>query len=201
MAHIPLLVSLFLTFALSVTGFALGIHALISSMHDKDRLKKLSVPGTTVTINTNDVLDAGYVLTAGLGLTFVVALAGMLGAARHSSASSATHRPNAILRFLGPALAFCSVWLFATLIPVTTFVANRSAKVAAYAGSTKLPDSFVDGTIKALGISTRYNSFGYLKLLAIVPWFAFLLAVISTIIAFLARRSAGRSAARHEEKI
>lgn len=175
-SHVPLrvprLATLALSFVFGVVGFALGVRALVKSMDDKDDLRARAPRGTTVNINTNgtplyvylfsqppdiylmvvDVLDAGYVLTAGCGLLSVLSLAFLALPARLAIRT---------LPIQTALLAFTTIWILATAIPVTLFTANRSAKVTAFLGGTQLPDSVVQATMKALGVSGKYKDLEY----------------------------------------
>lgn len=55
-------------------------------------------------------------------------------------------------------MAFMSIWLIATLIPVTYYAAQGGAKTTASVGDTQLPDSFVQTTSAALGVKPDYWS-------------------------------------------
>lgn len=52
---------------------------------------------------------------------------------------------------------FFSVWLFATQIPYTVFVANRHAKIDAYLLGEQLPAQAVQAALAAAGESTKYS--------------------------------------------
>jgi hypothetical protein len=52
---------------------------------------------------------------------------------------------------------FLSLWLLATQIPYTDFLANRSGKVDAFLGGQQLPAQVVQKTIAAAGESTKYS--------------------------------------------
>lgn len=52
---------------------------------------------------------------------------------------------------------FFSVWLFATQIPYTIFVANRNAKIDAFLAGRQLPAQVVQSALAAAGESTKYS--------------------------------------------
>ncbi|GJE92405.1 hypothetical protein PsYK624_085590 [Phanerochaete sordida] len=176
--------SLFMSFAFGVIGMGVGINALVK-FHDEKRQLEGAVPaGATVTVDTNDILDAGYVLTVVCGL---VALFSLLFLAPIFLAPALAGRT---LRFQGAILAFLSVWLFATLIPFTDFFANRSAKVTAFIGSIPISPEVIQQVVASLGASTQYRHVHYLLLPAVLHWFTFLFATTSAVLSFLDTRSA-----------
>ena len=59
------------------------------------------------------------------------------------------------------ALAVLSLWLFATLVPFTDFVATRSAKVSASLGGTPLSPQEIQAYQDALGLTSVYHKLGY----------------------------------------
>lgn len=63
-------------------------------------------------------------------------------------------------------LAFLTVWLLATQIPLTLFYATRHANVRAFLGGQELPAALVQGTEEALGVSDKYSDKDYRKLLS-----------------------------------
>ncbi len=52
---------------------------------------------------------------------------------------------------------FFGLWLFATQIPYTVFVANRNAKIDAFLAGNQLPAQAVQAAIAAAGESTKYS--------------------------------------------
>jgi hypothetical protein len=52
---------------------------------------------------------------------------------------------------------FFSIWLFATQIPYTIFVANRNAKIDAFLAGNQLPAQTVQAALAAAGESTKYS--------------------------------------------
>jgi hypothetical protein len=126
----------------------------LRSGDDKDRVKAAVKPlGISVNIDTDNVQMPGYVLTAGLGLTFVSALAAMVLTLKRT--------PPRLQSFI---LAFCTVWIFATLVPFTYEVAQGKASVhAKFANGTPVPDQLVSAQEKALGSTRIYNKLDYRK--------------------------------------
>lgn len=109
-------------------------------------------------------------------------------------------------------LGFFALWLFATQIPLTVFVTTRSIKVTAFIDGLPLPNNIVNTIERALGAKTKYSSYDYrasyirplkphtliscstVKLLAILPWFAFLFTLVAAVVAFMASSHARRHA-------
>lgn len=104
---------------------------------------------------------------------------------------------------------FLSLWVFATQIPYTVFVANRNAKVDAFLAGTQLPAQAVQAALAAAGESTKYSKlhsgttvrvapFGYhmmaltfiptAVLLAIFPWISQISSIVLILVLFAAAR-------------
>ncbi|KAJ7677852.1 hypothetical protein DFH06DRAFT_1167286 [Mycena polygramma] len=203
----PRLLTLFLAWAWSLISLAIGINAFVKSNRDKNRIKAQVPPPTDISINTNDVFAAGVVVTVISALILVLTtlyLAFLLLDHRRgrttspSSTSPFSTRPSISTRTLTvqyATLGFLAVWLFATQVAVSVFVAQRSARVSASINGVPLPGNVVKTVERALNAKTRYRDFGYLKLLAILPWFTFLFTLAAAITAFLAARRARSHAA------
>lgn len=109
-------------------------------------------------------------------------------------------------------LGFLAIWLLATQIAVTVFVATRSVQVSASIDGLKLGDGIVKTIEQALGAKTAYKDYDYCAsppsplspaipsnyvrhaviLLAILPWFTFLFTLIAAVVSFLASSHARR---------
>jgi len=61
------------------------------------------------------------------------------------------------LRIQAWIFTFLSLWLVATQIPYTIFVANRNAKVDAFVAGRQLPAQAVQAALAAAGESTKYS--------------------------------------------
>jgi hypothetical protein len=104
---------------------------------------------------------------------------------------------------------FFSVWLFATQIPYTIFIANRNAKIDAFLAGRQLPAQAVQAALAAAGESTKYSKLhfgtstsyqvGYFMnhdanfspsavLLAIFPWISLLSSIVLVFVLFAAAR-------------
>ncbi|KAK2459965.1 hypothetical protein APHAL10511_007971 [Amanita phalloides] len=145
----------------------------------KNDVKRIVPSPTIVTIDDNDILQAGAVVTSVSALIAVLCALLVLFHLRAPLSSTA-------LRFQGFLLAFCAIWLFSALVPFTHFYRTRSAIVSAHIGGVSLPDSTVNKVERALGLTSRYRDIHFLRLAAILPWFAFLFSVITSIMLFVA---------------
>ncbi|TRM62198.1 hypothetical protein BD626DRAFT_58016 [Schizophyllum amplum] len=187
--RIPLLASLFLAFAFGVTGLALAVEALEKSDDEKAQVKAVAPSGTTVDVNFSDILDAGIAVTVACGITALLSLLSML-------ALLLPRLRTVPARLVAPLFFFCAVFLFATLVPFDLFYSTRSANVTAHIGAITVPPSVVQQIQEAAGLSNKYSDKLYLRVVAIVPWFAFLFAITSGVLMLLSqsreRRTAGK---------
>jgi len=177
------LISLLLAFCFAVIAAAVGLNALIKSNSDKDKLKKLAPPGTVVNIDTNDIFVAGTVGTVAALLIAILVflfLAAMV-LPFTKGISSRTLRLQAII------LILASLFLFGSMIPYMVYFVNRSAVVEAFVNGVRLPDSIVKGVEAASGATRIYKDISYLKLFAILPWFALLFTLIAAVVLFSTR--------------
>lgn len=170
------LITLSLLFAWSVIGAAVGLNSLVKSNHQKKYLKSAAPQGVDVNINTNDVFDTGVIISVICLILAILSLLGLCCTHPRVRASKA-HTP----RVLGGTIAFFAVFLFATLIAFDHFFATRSAQVTATLAGFALPASIIAQDQQALGVTSVYKHISYLRLLAILPWFTFLFAVLSAI--------------------
>lgn len=178
--------SLAMAWAWGIIAGSVGLNALIKANQQKSRLKK-SVPSPTiVTIDTKDVFQSGVVLTV-VGALIAVACTNFILMVLFTRGLAARS-----LRIQSAALVFCATWLFATLVPFTTFFANRSAQVSATIGGVQLPPSIIKQAEQALGSTSVYNRIGYVKLVAILPWITLLFTVIASVVLFVAGSPARR---------
>ncbi|KLO18275.1 hypothetical protein SCHPADRAFT_127484 [Schizopora paradoxa] len=171
---------LFLAFAWAVIGGSVGINALVKSRNTKNFVKDHSPQGVDVNINTNDIFRSGVVLTVACGVLAITALVALN--------VFFFQRPRAgkldFSRVLAPLMLFFTLWVFATLIPVTDFAVNRSAIVTATAGGVPVPQSLVDQVQAALGVSPKYWDQHYIHLMAILPWITVLFGFLASIALF-----------------
>ncbi|KAL6302964.1 hypothetical protein BKA93DRAFT_735919 [Sparassis latifolia] len=179
------LVSLCLANAFGIIGMSLGIDALVKSNRQKTKVRHSVPAGTSVSLNTNDVLHSGIVDTVVCGLIAGVSFIALVT----TLVSASPHR--ALLRRVSSAiLLFLSTWLFATLIPFTDFVANRQAKVKATLDGISVPQSVIQATQAKIGVTGIYHKLLYLRLQTIFHWIVFLFGVLSVVFLYATERSA-----------
>jgi len=171
-----------MAFAWGVIAGSVGLNALIKANQEKSRLKKLIPSPTVVTIDTNDVYRSGVVLTTVAALIALISFLSIV----HLFLVPSVDRVPQIFRIQAIVLAFCAVWLFATLIPFTVYFATRSAKVTASLNGIQLPASLVNRVEQSLGSTSVYHKIGYLRLVAVLPWITTLFTVIAAIVLFIA---------------
>ncbi|KZT72368.1 hypothetical protein DAEQUDRAFT_664440 [Daedalea quercina L-15889] len=197
------LAALLLSCAFGIVAMSTGINALAKSNDQKRQLKHDVPSAVSVSVNTHDVLDSGIVVTVVCGLIAVVSFLSLVHALffrlrvqkRNPNANSwgpfhTRHAPRA-----GAAtLAFLSVWLFATLVPFTDFVANRAAKISASIGGTTLNASEIQAYQSALGLTSIYHKLGYLVAGTVLAWIALLFSSLASALSFHYARQASRGA-------
>lgn len=170
-------VALFMSFAFGVIGMSVGINALVKSNNLKAFVRAAAPPGVSVDINTHDIISSGAVLTVGCGLLALTSLLTFLLTFLRPRARK-THRFSGFLHF------FWVVWILATVIAYDVIARNREAKVTAFLAGGQLPDSFVQQQEQLLGVTPKYWPHNYIKLPAILPWFAFLFGAIAGVTLF-----------------
>jgi len=185
-----------LTFAWGVITAAIGINALIKSNHDKDRVRHAVPPSATVNIDIKDVFDSGVVLSVVAALIALTSLLSLIILVFRRNATSS----GRILRFLSYFLAFCTVWLFATLIPYDHFYATGSAKVSATIDGIAVPQTIIQTVEKATGVTAVYKHIHYVRNLAIIGWIAFLFAGITSVVSLLSAHRADDHSRHDDEK-
>ncbi|KAH9922124.1 uncharacterized protein B0H18DRAFT_844676, partial [Fomitopsis serialis] len=193
------LAALALSFAFGIVALSTGINALAKSSDQKRTLKKDVPSVASVTINTNDVLSSGIVVTVVCALIALVSFLSIVHALffrlrivkRNPDGNSwgALHTRHAP-RAGAAALAFLSVWLFATLVPFTDFVANRSAKISANIGGVPLSAGDIQAYQAAFGLTSVYHKLGYLVAGTVLPWIALLFSSLASALSFHYARQA-----------
>ncbi|KAJ7779162.1 hypothetical protein B0H16DRAFT_1878730 [Mycena metata] len=193
----PRLISLFLAWAWSLISLAVGINAFVKSNRDKSRILSEVSSLATISINTNDIFQAGVVVTVISAVIMVLCIIYIGLLVVDANARSGISTRTLPLQYFS--LGFFAIWLFATEIPVSLFVSTRSAKVSAAIDGLSLPNNVIKGIERALGTKIAYKDFSYLKLIAILPWFAFLFTVCAAVVSFLASSRAGSGNASNPE--
>lgn len=171
---LPLILSLLLTFAFAVASLGVLINAFVKFHHDLARLREVTPSGAVVKVDNHTILDPGKVSTAINALLIALSLASLLSVVRYPSSK--------IILLLALAIGFSSVWLLATTIAITVTYATKSAKVSASLDGISIPQSTINGVAKRIGLSPVYKDLWYIRVAAIVPWFAFLFASIAAVL-------------------
>lgn len=154
--RIPRLLSLLLTWAFGTIGMCVGINALAKFNDQKRQLVAAAPQGATVSINTSDILNVGYVSTVACGLLALAAFIFLLPGFLSGKFSSHSH-----LRLQSLVLGFITLWLFPTLIAFTYIFVHHSAKIVVAIGSYVLPDSLVQEVLSQLGATAVYKDVDY----------------------------------------
>ncbi|KAF9233777.1 hypothetical protein BU15DRAFT_53449 [Melanogaster broomeanus] len=191
--------TLFFCFAFSVIGGSVGLNALIKSNQERSlaRNSLAALGGTTdatINIDINDVFSSGAVITA------VCALLALLSGVFFAFTWCPVKDKRFWFRLQSCALFFCAIWLFATLIPFDYFFANREAQVSASVNGVPMTADLIQAFEQLLGITPVYRDISYLRLLAVLPWFALLFSVIAGVVLHFAARRAGAAAAGYDAK-
>lgn len=194
------LVVYFLAFAAAIVSIGAVFHAQhetgISKAATQAGVSKLT-PGVTVYIGTSDVWNAGIaegIANLLLGATSGLAILALLFSSRFPAFLRAGMLPLLLVLWL-----LSTVAVLVTSVITTVFVTTRQAKVEAFLpNGTQMPDNLVQTFSKQLGMSPVYTTFGYLKFMSIAPWFAFLFALLSTILTVVAWRSSAATSAESE---
>ncbi|KAF8838186.1 hypothetical protein BDN67DRAFT_971941 [Paxillus ammoniavirescens] len=185
--------ALFLSFTFSVIGGSVGLNAYVKSNQERSYIHHAaSSGGASVTINANDVFSAGAVITT------VCALLALLSAISVAFMWCPIQNKRFWFRSQSCALFFCSIWLFVTLIPFDYFFTNREAQVTATLGGVPVSDSTLKHVEQVLGVTPVYRDLDYLKLVAILPWFALIFSVISGVLLHISARRAGAPVGRDD---
>lgn len=150
-----------------------------------------------------DLLTPGAIVTVVCFLLCVNALVFLLflaiPACRRVNMSSRT------LLFQALTLLTFGLALFGALVPYTLFLAKREADVTAFLGLSQVPSIVVTGIEDAVGWTGVYRNVPYCKylqsvagtdthvhpavrILAIIPWLAFLFTMIASMLSFVGLR-------------
>lgn len=150
------MISLGLLNIFGIIGMCVGINAFCKFNAEKRRLAKAVPAGAVVSVNTNDILDVGYVSTLASGLlslfAFFFLFPGFL---------SGAYATRYFLRIQALILGFLTVWIFPTLVAFTYIFAHHTAKISVTIGTFALPDSLVQAAVASLGGSTIYKEVDY----------------------------------------
>lgn len=178
--------ALIMAWAWSILAFGVAINAYVESRHDQHLASTLAPPGAVIKIEDGDVFKAGAVILAVCLVIFVITslyLAMLL-----IRPASLNH--SRFIAIQAGTLAFFATWLFAVLVPYTHFVRTRSAIITASIGGQPLPQSIINSLVQSVGrqsgLTPRYRDHGYLRLVAILPWFTLLFTIIASTLLYVA---------------
>ncbi|KAG1780034.1 hypothetical protein EV702DRAFT_56467 [Suillus placidus] len=172
-AKILLLVSLFLTFAFSVVGWSVVINALVKSNQESSYVKNVAPGGTIVDLNYHNIYSACSVIAAACALLTTLSLVSAF------SQFSSIGRKQRLLRLQAFLMLFGALWLLATVIACDVLFATRSTKITATFDGVPVSQSVIQQMEQNIGVSPEYSKKWYLRLCAILPWFAVLFATFS----------------------
>ncbi|KAF8186074.1 hypothetical protein K438DRAFT_1973449 [Mycena galopus ATCC 62051] len=199
----PRLISLFLAWAWSLISIAMGINAFVQANKKKNDIRS-QVPAyiptsfldalIAISINTNDIVHASVVAAAVAALILVLTTIYIALMVVDSNGRSGISTRTLSVQYIS--LGFLALALFATEIPETLFVFERSAKVSVSIGGFSIPSNILSIVEQALGAQTAYKSFSSLKLFAILSWVTVFFTFVAAIVSFLASRNARRNTSR-----
>lgn len=189
------LVALGLTFVWAIVDIGLGINALLKANNLKNQFTQqiptaivpyiihlfdpaLQVP-IAVTVSDDDISQTGALVTAVAALIALSCIVMILFHLRVRLSPLA-------LRLQGAFLAFCAAFLFAVLVPYTVFYQTRSAIIGVTVLAIQIPENIVQTVQNVLGLQSKYSQLDFLQLIAILPWFTVIFAVITAIMLFVA---------------
>ncbi|KAG2135257.1 hypothetical protein DEU56DRAFT_807468 [Suillus clintonianus] len=197
-SKILLLGSLFLTFAFSVVGWSVVINALVKSNQESSYVKSVVPDGTIVDINYHDIYSVCSVIAAACALLTTLSLVSTI------SQLLSIGRKRRLLYLQAYLMLFGALWLLATVIACDVLFATRSTKITATLDGFALPQSDIQQMEQEIGVSPEYRKKWYLRLCAILPWFAVLFATLSGLLIHKAARNTddyGGMEATESEKI
>lgn len=196
-SKVLLLVSLFLTFAFSAAGLSAVINALVRSNQETSYVKSAAPNGTIVDVNYHDVYSVCAVIAAACALLIVLSLVSAF------SQISSIGRKQRLLRLQALLMLFGALWLLAAVIACDVFFATRSTKITATFNGVAVSQSVIQQMEQSIGVSPQYSKQWYLRLSAILPWFAVLFATLSGLLLHKVARNTSdyRSTEATESKI
>ncbi|KAG8783456.1 hypothetical protein FRC16_002359 [Serendipita sp. 398] len=146
----------------------------------------------TLWVDTWDLLRPGVVLAVGCTALSVIAsiwIGLIVLDSRSSKAASSRPLSTRLLTAEWASLAFMTVWILACAIPVTKTAVNGRVHTRAFTSTgLELSQVAVAATERRFGINSAYWSRYSVRLQVIPPWFAFLFALIATVVSFLASK-------------
>jgi hypothetical protein len=104
-----------------------------------------------------DIFDAGVVLSTVAALIALTSSFSLLVLVMGHKCNKSPF----VLRIASCFLAFCTIWLFATLIPYDHFYATGSAKVTATIGGIAISQATIQAVEKTTGVTGVYKHIHY----------------------------------------
>lgn len=182
-SKILLLVSLFLTFAFSVVAWSVVINALVKSNQESSYVKSVAPDGTIVDVNYHNIYSVCSVIAAACALLTALSLVSTF------SQILSIGRKQRLLHLQGFLMLFGALWLLATVIACDVLFATQSTKITATLNGSAVPQDVIQQMEQSIGVSPEYSKKWYLRLCAILPWFAVLFATLSGLLLHNAARN------------
>lgn len=183
-SKILLLVSLFLTFAFSVIGLSVVINALVKSNQESSYVKSAAaLDGIVVDLNYHNIYSVCSVIGAVCALLTVISIFSTFSQTLSIGKTRRFLRPQAFLMLFG------ALWLLATVIACDVLFATRSTQVTATLDGFAVSQSVIQQMEQSIGVPPEYSKKWYLRLCAVLPWFAVLFATLSGLLLHNAARN------------
>lgn len=183
----PRLAAYAFAIALGAVSIAAAAHSRIAKLDEVDRVSGATgAMGITADIKTPEPNKGGLVLLIGGVLVILFSFFAIGKVFVRKSTQSARG-----LRIESAVYSVLALLFFGIAIYLTVTLRKNNIQVEAF-GPTgiRLPQSIVDAQAAALGLSQRYWDRGYLKFMAIAPWFTFLACAVAAAVTFLASNRA-----------
>jgi len=175
-SRILLFVSLFLTFAFSVVGWSVVINARVRSNQEISYFTSViaqSISNAVVDINYHDIYVVSIILGVGCALLTIFSFVSTLS----QIFSIGTKRPL-FKRLQSYLMFFGALWVLATVIACDVLFVTRSSGISVTIGGIAVSQRAIQQIERQMGVSPEYKDKWYLRLCAILPWFAFLFATL-----------------------
>ncbi|KZV59949.1 hypothetical protein PENSPDRAFT_373682 [Peniophora sp. CONT] len=194
--------ALFLSFAFGIVGLAVAINAVVKANNVTSSILSNLPLGITVKLNDSNIKAVGTVLAVGCALSAVVSFILLLGTI-FSGVRGTTAVPffTRTLPLQATILALLALWIFACAIPFDVFYANDDIGIDAGLLGIHVANQIVDQVLDVLGLSVRYRDYDFLRLLAVLPWFAMLFAAIAAAVLLAAHRQASRPKSDPQDRL
>ncbi|KAN0079843.1 hypothetical protein V8E55_009409 [Tylopilus felleus] len=179
--------SLLLSFASALLGFSIGLSGLLRARQELSYINQQVVPHGIIDLGIHDVIVSGAIITAICGLLAVLSVVFFVFTWRPIK-----HRAS-FFHIQSWTLFFCAEWLFATLLTFDYFFSSRSAQIIINLNGRPVSPSVIQHLAHILNFTHAYQATYFLRLLAVMPWFACILAVVAGVMLQLAASRADAS--------